>query len=105
MLQKLGVATPWPSQLDQGRFAITSTDADRMMFKVPSLRNVTKSAPYFHDGSVASLDESVRLMARHQLGIELTVAEVASLVAWLDTLTGELPERYVVPPVLPPDGR
>ena len=103
MMQKLGVRQPWPSQADQGRFGVTGLETDRMMFKVPSLRNVEVSGPYFHDGSVASLDECVRLMARHQLGLELTDAEAASMLAWLKTLTGELPAQYIVAPALPPD--
>jgi cytochrome c peroxidase len=91
MFQKLGVIKPWPSTADLGRFAVTKQEADRMVFKVPSLRNVDKTAPYFHDGSVAKLDDAVKDMAEYQLGRKLTDEEVGQIVAWLKTLRGELP--------------
>ena len=103
MFRKAGVEKPWPNQADQGRFEITKLEVDRMMFKVPPLRNVAMTAPYFHDGSVATLEEAVALMAHHQLGEELAPADVTAIVAWLRTLTGELPARYVAAPTLPPD--
>ena len=101
--QRAGVVEPWPNQNDKGRAAITTQKADNMLFKVPSLRNVEQTAPYFHDGSAATLPEAVRMMGKHQLGLELADDEVASITAWLHTLTGELPERYVAEPELPPD--
>ncbi len=100
-LQKAGLVEPWPSEKDLGRYEITKMEQDRYYFKVPSLRNVEKTAPYFHDGSVASLEEAVRIMARHQLAKKLTDAEVASIVAWLKTLTGNGPEMYSKAPTLP----
>jgi cytochrome c peroxidase len=102
MYQKVGIVEQWPDQRDQGRFDVTKQDADRMMFKVPTLRNITKTAPYFHDGSVPTLDAAVRRMGRYQLGLSLSDQEVAAIVAWLDALTGELPSEYIKPPVLPP---
>ena len=99
MFQRVGVHTPWPNQSDQGRYEVTHVAADRMMFKVPSLRNVTQTAPYFHDGSAGSLREAVRVMARHQLGFELEPIEVTAIVTWLGALTGELPD--ITPPALP----
>jgi cytochrome c peroxidase len=102
MYQKVGVVDPWPNQKDQGRFEVTKQEVDRMMFKVPTLRNVAKTAPYFHDGSVATLDAAVRTMGRHQLGLKLSDREVASIVAWLGSLTGKLPEDYIEEPALPP---
>jgi len=69
-----------------------------MVFKVPSLRNVAETAPYFHDGRVATLEEAVRRMARYQLGRKLSDAEVASIVTWLGCLTGTIPEAYITPP-------
>lgn len=106
MYQKLGLAKAWTSDSDLGRYEVTKQDADKMMFKVPSLRNVEKTAPYFHDGSVATLPEAVKLMARHQLGKELSDADVASIIAFLKTLTGEIPKDYVaeykVPDAIPP---
>ena len=102
MYQKVGVVEPWPNQKDQGRFETTKQDGDRMMFKVPTLRNVAKTAPYFHDGSAPTLDVAVRKMGKHQLGLALSEQEVASVVAWLGSLTGELPRDYVTAPALPP---
>jgi cytochrome c peroxidase len=102
MLKRAGEIVPWPNQADQGRFEITHAEADRMVFKVPSLRNVTLTGPYFHDGSVASLPAAVTMMGKHQLGIELTGAEVTSIVAWLGSLTGTQPVIHA--PALPPNG-
>jgi cytochrome c peroxidase len=104
MYQKVGVVDAWPNQKDQGRFEVTKQEVDRMMFKVPTLRNVAKTAPYFHDGSVATLDAAVRTMGRHQLGLNLSDREVSAIVAWLGSLTGKLPEEYIKEPVLPPSG-
>jgi cytochrome c peroxidase len=99
--QKLGAVEPWPNQGDQGRFDITKIPLDKMLFKVPTLRNVEKTAPYFHDGSAGTLEEAVRLMAKHQLGLELTDPETRSMVAWLKSLTGTLPADLIVMPELP----
>jgi cytochrome c peroxidase len=101
MFEKLGVHAPWPNQTDHGRREITHNPADDMVFKVPSLRNVARTAPYFHDGSVQSLDTAVRLMAHHQLGVDLTEQEARSIATWLGSLTGELPRDYIAPPILP----
>ena len=98
MFQKLGLVKPWPDTHDQGRYEVTKLDADRMVFKVPSLRNVAKTAPYVHDGSVATLDEAVRLMARHQLGKELADADVKRIVDFLGALTGKLPDTAAPEP-------
>lgn len=101
--QKVGLAEPWPNQADQGRYQVTRLETDRMAFKVPSLRNVAMTGPYFHDGSVPDLSTAVRMMARYQLGEELTPTSVAELVAWLQALTGKLPAAYIAPPLLPPN--
>ncbi len=101
MYEKVGTVEPWPNQNDQGRFAVTQRDGDRMMFKVPTLRNISETAPYFHDGVADNLEQAVALMGRHQLGLELEKAEVASIVAWLRSLKGELPKAYVALPELP----
>jgi cytochrome c peroxidase len=103
MFEKAGVVEAWPNQADQGRFQVTHQPGDRMMFKVPTLRNVAQTAPYFHDGSVPTLDGAVSVMAKHQLGLELSPAEIDAIVAWLGSLTGTLPERYLQPPTLPPN--
>ena len=102
MFQKFGLVMPWKDARDLGRFELTKQDSDRMVFKVPSLRNVEKTAPYFHDGSVKTLPEAVRLMGRHQLGRELSDADVNSIVTFLDSLTGPLPKDWLAPPELPP---
>jgi cytochrome c peroxidase len=101
--QRLGAVEPWPNQGDIGRAAITKNPADRMFFKVPTLRNVAKTAPYFHDASATTLPQAVRMMGKHQLGLELADDEVSSVVAWLNSLTGELPLDYIREPELPLD--
>ncbi|MDR3369400.1 cytochrome-c peroxidase [Rhodoferax sp.] len=74
---------------DLGRFNVTGREEDRYVFKVPSLRNVAVTAPYFHDGSVASLEEAVSIMGRYQLGRELSAPDVLAISAFLRSLTGE----------------
>jgi cytochrome c peroxidase len=102
MFQKVGLVKPWPSQSDRGRGALTGDAADDGMFKVPSLRNIEHTGPYFHDGSVADLGEAVSMMAEYQLGKQLTGEEVASLVEFLGALSGELPSDSSSVPTLPP---
>ncbi|WP_437294812.1 hypothetical protein [Sorangium sp. So ce426] len=86
---------PWPDTKDRGRYEITRRDVDWMVFRVPSLRNVAQTGPYFHDGWVSSLEEAVRMMARHQLGKELSDKEVHLITRWLDRLTGEIPRADI----------
>lgn len=74
---------------DLGRYAVTKNEADRHVFKVPSLRNVELTAPYFHDGSAKTLDEAVEVMFRYQLGRSAPAADKALIVKFLKTLTGE----------------
>jgi cytochrome c peroxidase len=102
--QKLGIAKPWPANPDLGRFDVTKQEVDRGVFKVPTLRNVTKTAPYLHDGSIASLEETTKLMARHQVGKELTDAQAKSIVAFLGALAAEPAKDLVTKPELPPSG-
>jgi cytochrome c peroxidase len=101
MFEKLGIFVPWPNQTDHGRRDITHNPADDMVFKVPSLRNVARTPPYFHDGSAATLDTAVRMMAHHQLGVELSEEEAQSIAAWLGSLTGDIPREYIARPLLP----
>src|SRR5215813_411774 len=107
MFQKFGLveeywkATASP-EIDKGRFGFTKNPADLYVFKVPSLRNVAMTAPYFHDGSVATLHEAVKVMGRVQLGLILPDAEVGEIVAFLRMLTGPLPENFATAPTLPP---
>jgi len=99
--QKLGVMKPWPRQTDQGRYQVTKEEIDKMVFKVPSLRNIQKTGPYFHDGSVPTLDQAIRNMAVHQRGVELTDARVKSIETWMGSLTGKIPMSYIKLPELP----
>jgi cytochrome c peroxidase len=76
---------------DLGRYNVTKKERDKFFFKVPSLRNVAKTAPYFHDGRTSSLSEAVMMMARYQLGRPVTEEEVMKIVAFLSSLNGEMP--------------
>jgi len=99
--QKLGVVKPWPVQTDQGRYQVTKEEIDKMVFKVPSLRNIKETGPYFHDGSVPTLDQAIRNMAVHQRGVTLNDAQVKSIETWMGSLTGQVPLSYIKPPELP----
>jgi cytochrome c peroxidase len=97
------VASPGPEYLpaeDAGRYGVTKANADRYVFKVPSLRNVELTAPYFHTGTTFDLKKVVNVMAESQLGVKLTDDEATKIVAFLKTLTGRQPE--IVLPALPP---
>lgn len=99
--QKMGIVEPYKTTAAAlGRADVTKKDADRMMFKVPTLRNVELTYPYFHDGAVWTLKEAVDLMGRLQLGRKFTDKENAQIVAFLKTLTGEQPKFSL--PILPP---
>lgn len=100
LFQRVGLVTPWPNQEDRGRFEVSRQASDAMVFKVPSLINVAKTGPYFHDGSIDDLPTAVRVMARHQLGIELEVAQTTAIVTFLEALTGEVPSGYIARPQL-----
>lgn len=113
MYQKFGLTADYWTQTgsqeielfkgrDKGRFQDTKDEADAFMFKVQQLRNVAVTPPYFHDGSVARLGDAVRVMGRLQLGVELGDAEVADIVAFLESLTGEVPAKFASAPALPP---
>ncbi len=75
---------------DLGRYNVTGDEEDRHVFKVPSLRLVTQTAPYFHDGSAMTLEEAVRTMARYQLGRHMSLKDTALIITFLETLDGEL---------------
>lgn len=98
MYQKFGTfANYWEATgsdpIDEGRFEVTQNEADKYMFKVPSLRNIAGTHPYFHDGSVSDLGESIKIMAKLQLNRDLSEDEVASMVEFLNALTGDLPDE------------
>ena len=107
MYQKFGIVEDyWTATgsrtIDKGRADVTKDPADLYVFRVPILRNVAMTAPYFHDGSVATLPDAVRVMARVQLGTKLSDLEVNDIVAFLESLTGDLPPEFAAAPVLPP---
>lgn len=99
LYQKLGIMEDFfavrghVNKADMGLYNVTGNEADRHYFKVPSLRNVAVTSPYFHDGSAMTLEDAVRVMARFQLGKELETAELAQITAFLRTLTGEYEGR------------
>jgi cytochrome c peroxidase len=105
LYQKLGVMKAYPDASDPGRYKVTSVESDKMMFKVPSLRNVAKTAPYFHNGKVATLDDAVGQMAELQLGKRLPASDIASIVAFLNAMTGDIPAAYIQKPELPKSTR
>lgn len=86
MYQKLGLVKPYSNQKDQGRFDLTNNPVEKMYFKVPMLRDVARTAPYFHDGSIKTLGEAVKQMASLQLGRELDDKTVADIVAFLGSM-------------------
>lgn len=91
MYQKMGSVHPYANTEDKGREELTGKASDRYVFKVPSLRDISRTAPYFHDGAVATLDEAVKQMAWLQLGRELSDADTASIVAFLNALENTQP--------------
>jgi len=99
--QKLGLLRPWPNSHDRGIGALANDSALDGHFKVPSLRNITRTGPYLHDGSITELDEVVRMMAKHQLDRELTHQQVRDIVAFLGALEGEADAEYIRKPTLP----
>jgi cytochrome c peroxidase len=99
--QKMGLVKEYDTKSKaQGVAGLTGKDADRMMFKVPTLRNVEMTYPYFHDGAVWTLEEAVDIMGKLQLGREYSKDEIAKIVAFLKTLTGKQPDFKL--PILPP---
>jgi cytochrome c peroxidase len=97
MYQRLGIMGDYfadrgsETTVDQGRYDVTHLEEDRHVFRVPSLRNVAATAPYFHDGSAGDLSSAVRTMGHYQLGRDLDPSEIEALVAFLESLTGVLP--------------
>jgi cytochrome c peroxidase len=109
MFQKFGsIDDYWKAtkskEVDKGRSSVTNNSADQYVFKVPMLRNVAMTPPYFHDGSVATVPEAVRIMAKVQLGKEINGANIKMIIVFLESLTGSLPENFATPPTLPPAG-
>lgn len=83
------------TKADYGRFNVTQREIDKHYFKVPTLRNIELTSPYFHDGNASTLDEAVRIMARYQLGFELSNDEIDEIVEFLRSLTAPVPEELL----------
>lgn len=93
--QQIGVAYPYPwDKKTQDLYARTGKPEDKNKYRVPSLRNVTRTAPYFHDGAVPTLRAAIQLMAYHNLGLQLSEPDIDSIEAFFGTLEGHLPKRY-----------
>lgn len=102
--QKLGVLKAYETD-DTGRHKITQLEEDLFTFKVPSLRNVTQTGPYLHNGTVETLPQMINIMVDYQLGRRpFSPEEMQAMIAFLETLTGTLPEKYVKAPALPESG-
>lgn len=106
MYEKFGVYEPYwtytkSPEIDEGRFMMTKSEGDKYVFKVPGLRNVEMTSPYFHDGSVDRLPDAVRVMGRVQLGKTLGDGEVGTIVSFLKSLTGRIPADALLVPILP----
>ncbi len=98
MYQKFGIyGNYWDftksKKIDNGRMDVTKKETDKYVFKVPSLRNIEKTFPYFHDGSVKDLGEAIKIMAKTQSNKELSKEEVDEIIVFLKTLTGKVPEN------------
>ncbi len=106
LYQKFGVVESYwkytkSEQIDEGRYAVTKNEADKYVFKVPIHRNVAKTSPYFHDGSIDRLVDAVWIMGKIQLGKELNKSQVEEIVTFLKSLTGKVPEDVLKVPLLP----
>ncbi len=92
------------AQIDPGRYEDTQKEMDKYVFRVSMLRNIARTGPYFHDGSVKDLGKAVQVMANVQLDVTLTDADLANLVAFLDALTGQVPAHFSPPAAERPAG-
>ena len=102
--KKFGLFKPYSDRRDLGRYVITKQAKDKFVFKVPSLRNVTRTYPYFHDGRVWQLSKAVQIMGETQLGKRLSNSDTTAIVAFLGSLDGDLSSSILRLPVLPPSG-
>jgi cytochrome c peroxidase len=106
MYQKSGISEPYwkyakSEPIDQGRYVVTKNEADKYVFKVPIHRNVAKTAPYFHDGSIDKLEDAVWVMGKIQLGKDLNKSQIEEIVTFLKSLTGKISEDALKLPILP----
>jgi cytochrome c peroxidase len=106
MYQKFGIVEPYwkytkSEMIDEGRYVVTKNESDKYLFKVPVLRNVSKTAPYFHDGSVDKLEDAVWIMGKVQFGRDLTKPQIEDMIAFFISLTGKISEEALRVPLLP----
>jgi len=109
MYQKFGVFEPYwqytkSKEVDEGRYEVTKNESDKYVFKVPMLRNVEMTSPYFHDGSVDRLHDAVWIMGKIQLAKTLADEQIEDIVLFLKSLTGQIPVHVLKVPILPPNG-
>lgn len=107
MFQKFGLFkhfTEFGIAEDTGKESVTKKEGDKYFFKVPSLRNITRTYPYFHDGSIWKLEQSIQIMAQTQLNKKLSEQEVQDIKSFLTTLEGEITQEMRTLPILPPSG-
>jgi cytochrome c peroxidase len=103
---KFGLIEPYwkytkSKEIDDGIFSVTKLESDKYVFKVPVLRNVAKTSPYFHDGSIESLEMAEWIMGKIQIGRELSKDELGDIHTFLESLTGEIPKDALTVPILP----
>jgi len=108
MHDKFGPTQPYwnlthSEEIDVGRFAVTKKEEDKYVFKVPNLRNVAMTSPYFHDGSVSDMKSAVKIMAQLEVNTTFDDKQADLIVAFLKSLTGQLPEDALTVPILPPE--
>lgn len=101
MVIKLGITQPWPNQEDTGYFKISGDPKHKMTFRVSPLRNISKTAPYFHDASSKRMWDAIRKMSQYELGQIISVDEVLLIQEFFKCLTGEIPEKYIEKPKMP----
>ena len=106
MYQKFGIIEPYwkytkSADIDEGRYTVTKSESDKYVFKVPILRNVGRTAPYFHDGSTDHLYDAVWIMGKVQLAKDLSKTQVEDILSFLRVLTGSIPEKDLQIPILP----
>ena len=106
MYQRFGIVEPYwkytkSAKIDEGRYVVTKSEADKYVFKVPVLRNVEKTRPYFHDGSVDTMAEAITIMAKVQLGRDISTQQAGEIAEFLKSLTGEISDDILKVPLLP----
>jgi cytochrome c peroxidase len=82
---------------DADRFNVTKKEADKYFFRTTMLRNISKTVPYFHDGSAAKIEDAVRIIAYVQLGPSISTEDIADIAAFFELLAGEIPAHYASP--------